>query len=90
MKYGIIFFTLAAIFTFPSPGFCEFDAYGVAPCRFWMPNQSGGFVCQNIPATVLLPKAQSIALILKDQEDRIAKLENIIAELMASSKKQNH
>lgn len=72
---------------FSGPCFADFQAYQVAPCQFWMPGPQGGFVCQNIPPTILVPQARSIAKALTEQSDRIAELEKKLVELEAVCKR---
>lgn len=85
-KRGIHFLILVAILA-PNMAFADILAATVAPCRFWTPSQGGGFVCQNIPATILVPEANSVAKALKLQSDRIAELEKKLVELEESCRR---
>jgi hypothetical protein len=48
-----------------------------------MPSSNGGFVCQNIPQSIIVPNAHSIGEVLKEQSARIAELEKKTADLSA-------
>lgn len=65
----------------------DFQAYQIAPCRFWMASNANGFVCQNYPATINVPRAESIAKSLRELNERIVMLEKKVNELELTCKR---
>lgn len=87
MKTSVFKFVIIFSYLFSMKCFADLQGYNIAPCRFWMSNQQGGYVCQNIPATILVPKAESFAAALREQQSRITELEKKVAEIAASCQK---
>ncbi len=80
----IILMTLAL----PFAALADFQGYRISPCTYWMPNSNGsGYVCQNMPFSIVVPRADSLDDYLKAQDERIAKLEQKIQELELKCKK---
>lgn len=89
-KFVVLLFSIALLVVadpVPTPAQTDIQAYRFSPCRFWQPSPSGGFVCQNIPADVLLPDARSVVEVMREQSDRIARLEKKVSELESECKK---